>query len=195
MWLLIIVIAVIVIGIAAGISQSKNNRDRLNEEAKAQNLNRPSPRAATASTFRTTQTSAINHQCDAAGLRFAVSADRKTAYLLYDTKKPTRSVPVKDITGCEIIRDGNSAGSVGRAIAGGILAGGVGAVVGASTGSGVPQRYSLLVYINDLQNPSVEYSLLDRTTPHSKTYYETVAKFAESVAATVRVIVSQNQKQ
>lgn len=195
MWLLIIIIAVVIIGIASGIAQSKNNRDRLNEEAKRLNLNQPSPRAATASTFRTTPSSAINHQCDAAGLRFAISADRKTAYMLYDTKSPTRSVPVKDITGCEIVRDGNSSGSVGRAIAGGIIAGGAGAIVGASTGSGVPQRYSLLIYINDLQAPSVEYSLLDRTTPHSKVYYETVAKFAESVAATVRVIVSQNQKQ
>lgn len=135
----------------------------------------------------------ISIECRANGYRFSVSEDRELVSFIYEQGKPPLSVPASFVTGCEFIRDGNASGHIGRAVVGGIIAGGAGAIVGASTGAGVPQRYSLIVYLNDLNNPSVEYSLLDRTTPHSKAYYETVARFAESVSATIRVLVSQNQ--
>lgn len=195
MLILIIIIAAIVIGVVSGVSQDKKRRQRLEEEAEMLNLNTANRRSASSLGNRLTTQSAINHQCDLTGMRFAISPDRKTAYLLYSQTKPTRAVPVKDITGCEIIKDGNASGHIGRAVAGGIIAGGAGAIVGASTGSGVPERYSLVVYINDLQNPFVEYPLMDRSTAHSKFFYENVSKFAESVSATIRVIVSQNQEQ
>lgn len=189
MWLIIVIIVGVILGIIINTYKDKSTKKRLEEEAEMLNLSS----RAKSSTASMTQTNAINHQCDVAGLRFAISPDRQTAYMLYNTERPTRAVPVKDITGCEIVRDGNASGSIGRAVAGGIIAGGAGAIIGAASGSGVPQRYSLMVYINDLQNPSVEYSLLNSSTPHTKSYYETVSRFAESVSATVRVLVSQNQ--
>ena len=135
----------------------------------------------------------VNYECLPDGFRFAVSADRSTVYMIYDPEKPTLTVPSAQITGCEIVRDGASGGSVGRAVVGGAVAGAAGAVVGAVSGSQVPQRYSLLIYMNDLKNPLVEYSLMGRHTGHSKSRYENVSRFAESVAAAVRVLISQTQ--
>ncbi len=192
MFVLFAFAVLIIIIIIAAVADSKKKKERLRNEA--EKLTGDGEASRTSGTSSSGAFS-VNHEIDYMGIRFAISSDRQTAYLINDAEKPTVIVPVSSITGCDIVRDGNSAGSVGRAIAGGIIAGGVGAIVGASTGSGIPRRYSLLIYINDLQNPSVEYSLLDRTTPHSKSYYEKVEKFAESVAATVRVIVSQNQAQ
>ena len=126
------------------------------------------------------------------GLRFALSADGKTAHMLYSTKENTLSVPANKITGCRIISEGHSL-SVGGAVAGSLIAGDAGAILGAVSKAHIPVRYGLVIYLNDPFRPSVEYALLTPSGSHAQAAYDTVARFAEAVSATVRTIVSQNR--
>lgn len=175
----------VIYGVVSGVSNIVNNQKRLKEEAEKYNLN-----ARPASTSFVRSALPVNIECKTASVRFAVSGDRKTAYLLCDPKEPTLEVPASSITGCRIVSGGPSALSVGGLIVGEILAGEVGAAVGAFSGNGVPMEYSLVIYLNDLGRPRVVYSLLNNTTAHTQAVYADVSKFAEDVSAAVRALTA-----
>ena len=188
--LILAVLIGVIIGVVGGITRIAEDRTRLKREAKEQDLNRSVERGDPHTFVRPTSSHPLVHQCDALGLRFALSADRKTAYLLYDRYEPTLTVPASKITGCKIIREGHSL-SVGGAVAGGLIAGDAGAILGAASGANIPLRYSLVIYLNDYAHPSVEYALLTPSGSHAKAVYEAVSQFAESVSATIRKLNSQ----
>ena len=190
--LIALLILIVLIGVIAGIVQIVENQSRLNREAKEQNLNGTTVRSDPHSFVRHTSSRPLVHQCDMLGLRFALSADRKTAYLLYSTKQPTMTVPASKITGCRIIKEGHSL-SLGGAVAGGVIAGDAGAILGAVSKTHIPVRYSLVIYLNDPLRPSVEYALLTPSGSHAQVAYDTVSRFAESVSSTVCALAEQNR--
>ena len=183
-----LLILIVLIGVAAGIAQSVRNHTRLEREAKEQNLYGSPSGSDNRSFVRRSPSRPIVHQCDAFGLRFALSADRKTAHLLYSTKEPTLTVPASKITGCRIIREGHSL-SVGGAVAGGLIAGDAGAILGAASGAYIPLRYSLVIYLKDSPRRSVEYALLTPSGTHIKAAYEAASRFADVVSAAVNDLV------
>lgn len=190
--LIVLLVLIVLIGVVAGIVQIVENQSRLDREARELNLN-VSPAHGDPHTFvRQTASRPLVHQCDMLGLRFALSADRKTAYLLYSTKQPTLTVPASKITGCRIISEGHYL-SLGGAVAGGVLAGDAGAILGAVSKTHIPVRYSLVIYLNDPFRPSVEYALLTPSGSHAQVAYDTVSRFAESVSSTVRALAKQNR--
>lgn len=183
-----LLILIVLIGVVAGIAQSVQNHTRLNREAKEQNLYSAPGRNDVHSIVRQNPSRSVVHQCDALGLRFALSADCKTAYLLYSTREPTLTVPASKITGCRIIREGHSL-SVGGAVAGGLIAGDAGAIIGAASGAYIPLRYSLVIYLDDAARPSVEYALLTPSGTHIKAAYEAASRFADAVSSAVNDLV------
>ena len=188
--LIVLIVLVLLAGVVAGVAQSVRNHTRLNREAKEQNLYSAADRSDIHSFVRRSPSRSVVHQCDVLGVRFALSADRKTAYLLYSAKQPTLTVPASKITGCKIIGDG-AALSLGGAVAGGVIAGDAGALLGAVAGARIPLRYSLVIYLDDAARPSVEYALLTPSGSHAKAVYEAAARFADSVSASVRALTSQ----
>lgn len=188
--LVALLILIFLIGVIAGISQLVQNHTRLNREAKEQDLYGSSERSDNHSFVRRSPSRPVVHQCDAFGLRFALSADRKTAHLLYSTKEPTLTVPASKITGCRIIREGHSL-SVGGAVAGGLIAGDAGAILGAASGAYIPLRYSLVIYLKDLYIRSVEYELLTPSGIHTKSAYDAACRFAQAVSSAVRSLTAQ----
>ena len=190
--LIVLIILVLLVGVAAGIAQGVRNHMRLNREAMEQNLYRASYRSDIHSFVRHSPSRSVVCQSESFGLRFALSADRRTAYLLYSTNQPTLTVPANKITGCRIIREGNSL-SLGGAVVGGLVAGDAGAILGAVSGAYIPLRYSLVLELNDPFRPSVEYALLTPSGPHAKEVYDEASRFAESVSAAVRTFVLQNR--
>lgn len=190
--LIALIILILLVGVAAGIAQSVRNHMRLEREAREQNLNGAPDRSDVHSFVRRSSLRPIVHQCDAFGLRFALSADRKTAYLLYSTWEPTLTVPAGKITGCRIIREGNSL-SLGGAVVGGLVAGDAGAILGAVSGAYIPLRYSLVIELNDPYRPNVEYALLTPSGSHAKAVFDEASRFAEAVSAAVRTFVLQNR--
>ena len=190
--LIALLILIVLVGVVAGVAQSVRNQSRLEREAKEQDLGRAADRNDVHSFVRRSPSRPVVHQCDAFGLRFALSADQKTAYLLYSAKEQTLTVPASKITGCRIISEGHSL-SLGGAVAGGLIAGDAGAIIGAAAGAHIPLRYSLVIYLNDLYRPSVEYALLTPSGTHAKSAYEAAARFAEAVSSTVRSLTAQTQ--
>ena len=190
--LIALIILILLVGVAAGIAQSVRNHMRLEREAREQNLYRASDRSDIHSFVRYSLSRPVVHQSESFGLRFALSADRRTAYLLYSTREPTLTVPAGKITGCRIIREGNSL-SVGGAVAGELIAGEAGALLGAVSGAYIPLRYSLVIELNDPYRPNVEYALLTPSGSHAKAVYDEASRFAEAVSAAVRTFVLQNR--
>ena len=79
------------------------------------------------------------------------------------------TIDFQDIVECEVIENGNpiAKGTVGRAIVGGVLAGGVGAIIGASTHKTKTAISELYIRItrNDITNPQylLPFMVKDKT--------------------------------
>ena len=177
--LLVVVVIGVPAAIIAAIAKAIEQKKRLDGEARALNLNQTYTHTASRRITRP-----INCEFRSLGLRFAVSADRKTAYLLYNTNQPTLTVPAGNITGYRIIKDG-IAPHVAKGAIGGAIAGDAGAVIGAFSGPQIPYSMRLVVF---LKNGRVEYPLLDGSTLHTTLYYNLALKFAEDVADAIRII-------
>lgn len=110
--------------------------------------------------------------------------------LLYDTDNKTIKFYMNnestrysfaDILQCEIIEDGrttvkkSTSGTIGRALLGGLLAGGVGAIIGGSTSSSKIQekinRISVRIIVNDPNHPSWEIFYLNSIFGEQKGSY------------------------
>lgn len=86
-----------------------------------------------------------------------------------------------DILQCEIIEDGrttvkkSTSGTIGRALLGGLLAGGVGAIIGGATSSSKVQekinRISIRIIVNDPNHPSWEIFYLNSIFGEQKGSY------------------------
>lgn len=102
-----------------------------------------------------------------------------------------------EILECSILEDGNTtaASGVGRALVGEMLAGGVGAVVGASTRGTKPTSLSLDIRIisKNLENPTYIIHLLKYEVKHSDRTYKTAMDFAQEVYGTLSAIIDINR--
>ena len=103
-------------------------------------------------------------------------------------------IPYSEIIGFEIRTDDQVSGGVGRAIVGGVLAGGVGAIVGASTGSKRKiASFKGVIYRNDMSNPNYAFDLIKSETDPSNVSYIQAREFAENVNSVIKVILSKNE--
>lgn len=123
-------------------------------------------------------------------IRFIIDDVNKNIYLA-ETSDIFKRISYNDIMGCEIITDGKVSGSIKRAVVGGVLAGGVGAIVGTMTAKEHIMSYKLVLYINDVIEPRKEIVLI--STKKSKKNIECInaMNFAENIVATIKVIVGQ----
>ncbi|MBR6355213.1 MAG: hypothetical protein IKR92_00015 [Alphaproteobacteria bacterium] len=105
-------------------------------------------------------------------------------------------IPFKEIVGCETIIDNQSVGGIGRAIAGGILAGGAGAIVGALTTHKKIASFKFVIYRNNLQKPSYYYELIhsiSNNQTENNINYEKAMRFSQNVTASIKAIIAQNE--
>lgn len=100
-----------------------------------------------------------------------------------------------DIIECEIIEDSNviMKGGIGRAVTGGILAGGVGAIVGANTRSSKNVIFNLSIRIitNDVMNSLYVFELINTEMPKDSVQYKNAMSFANNVYSTILAIKNQ----
>lgn len=104
-----------------------------------------------------------------------------------------------EIVECSILEDGSAiqTGGIGRAVAGGFIAGGVGAVVGASTRKTKPVVYSLSVRVitTSIQNSLYEIPLITSKTDKETESYREIFQFAQEVYAVVTSVVAIAKRQ
>lgn len=109
-------------------------------------------------------------------------------------------IPIDSITNFEIVQDGQtiSSGKLGRAVVGGILFGGAGAVVGAVTGNKSKTQVTELrikLMINDIDHPLFYIPVLKKTA-YTDTYdYQSAIRAAEEVISVLNLLVSKSNKE
>ena len=112
-----------------------------------------------------------------------ITVDHKHQLLSLGFHYPVR---FHDILGCDLLKDGYSvtSGNAGKALAGGVLFGPAGAIIGSAAKRTTVEQssYSVAVHTNDLSRPAV----LSNTTAS--------ARQAELAIATINIILEQNRQ-
>ena len=104
-----------------------------------------------------------------------------------------------DILDFELLEDGGTIakGGLGRAVVGGVLFGGVGAVVGGVTGKkkGKPTCTSLKVKItlNDMECPAAYINLIETETKKDSMTYQACERIAQEILSLLQVMVDSNK--
>lgn len=102
-------------------------------------------------------------------------------------------IPFSQIIGSQVLEDAEIRGGVGRAIAGGFLAGDAGAIVGASTAKKSVTSFIVRIQTNNIHKPAYDIPLISScVATDSKKYKEAIA-FANDVQASIKAIVSTQQ--
>lgn len=128
------------------------------------------------------------------------SNSKRIAIFNYDIESVTY-IAFNSIINVELIEDNSTImqGGIGRAIAGGVLAGGVGAIVGASTRSSDDVVRSLQVRIitNNLDNPCNLISIIsspDAKIKRDSGIYKEMFALTQEIYSIVYSIIEQNKK-
>lgn len=103
-----------------------------------------------------------------------------------------------DIIDFELIEDGNSIskGGVGRAIVGGVLFGGVGAIVGGTTGHKNKKtctRLQVKIALNNMNKPVEYINLINKETKKSGSRYKSAFDIAQQIMSLLQVICENNK--
>lgn len=114
---------------------------------------------------------------------------------LLDSSKH-REIKYSEILNCEILVDNATiqSGGLGRAVVGGIIAGGVGAIVGASTrkSDNVVNSLKIRIITANVYDALIEIPLIASTVNRTSSEYEKAEKFAQEVYATIYSILARN---
>lgn len=105
----------------------------------------------------------------------------------------------EDILECEIIENNSvqKSSGVGRAIVGGALAGGVGAIIGSNTGKSYDTVTSLVIKIitQSIQNPMIKIELINSEVKRIDAFYQLCKEYADQVHAVLTIIIKNNSKE
>ena len=120
--------------------------------------------------------------------RFMVDEQAKVVLLSKMGKLPLVTSFDK-IIGCEIKENNIVTGGIGRAVVGGILAGGAGSIVGATTAKKYVDLYDIIIYTNDIQTPQIIIDLINSKELTDSANYINAVNFADKVNATIKAII------
>lgn len=126
--------------------------------------------------------------------RFVVDENHRCVHLFkkqkFEKDFVVISIPFAEITGGEIVCDSKAVDGVKRAITGGIIAGGAGAIVGAMTTPPHIMSYSVIIYRSSVTEPMIELHLINGKTSTNDVDYLSAVEFSKNVLACIRAIVS-----
>lgn len=101
------------------------------------------------------------------------------------------SINYEDILGMEIQEDGVKTNGVGRAVAGAIIAGETGAVVGAVTGKKTIKNIKIVIYLSDVLNPQATILLTHSSNIKTDSItYRNIMAFTSQLQATIKAIIN-----
>jgi len=106
-------------------------------------------------------------------------------------------VEINKIIDCEVVEDKTTImkGGIGRAIVGGVLAGGVGAIVGAGTrgSSDVVRNLAIRIITNDISNSLVMITLIAGKTKRDSVDYINCMASAQGIYSTIISILNSSK--
>lgn len=113
-------------------------------------------------------------------------------------RETQRVIPYSSMLDCEVLVDNATVmkGGVGRAVVGGVVAGGVGAIIGASTRSSTDKTNSMKVRIIsiDVNDALIEIPIITIATKRDSQTYRDAEKFAQEAFATITSIIAREKK-
>jgi hypothetical protein len=200
--LIIIVVGGLIGGILIATMQSKQNESRKNQlEAK----------------LLENKDLELNKKIEGFKNFFLFGVDQKNEKIAYITPFRTYKIPFQNIIGVELIEDGaiiskkSATRTIGGAVIGGVLAGGVGTIVGGLSGSSTQKNkvstVKVKILLRDISNPSLEINCFDSKTmtTEGKSAIETDGKLeswiykkgkkdAQDITDTINVIIDLMDK-
>lgn len=184
MWTIIIVVILIFLVSLESSNNLKKERDKgtaiQNEYIKNQNI---------CITTEYTYNNSKHHN----PTRFVIDDVNKSIHVSSNSTHLIE-IPYYEILGCEILTDSQVTGGVGRAVVGSMLAGDVGAIVGATTAKPYIMSYKVIIYCENITSPQFIFNLITEKTKTSSFEYTWAVDFASKVNASIKVIISKNQK-
>lgn len=118
--------------------------------------------------------------------RIVIDNENKNIHI-FDSDGTRVLIPFKKLMGCEVLQDKQVVDGVSRAIAGGLLAGGAAAIVGALTAQEKVTSLSLIVSQDDLQRPRITMDLIVNGVGD----IQRATAFANDVTSSFNVIIKQ----
>lgn len=126
---------------------------------------------------------------------------RRKMFLLYSEQKGLQysykfvTIPFNSIVDCELIENGGviAQGGVGRAIVGGVLAGGAGAVVGAATRKShdIVSELSVRIVTKDVLNPMINLTIMRPGSNMKRSECTEYLTKAREIYSTITSIMNQ----
>ena len=113
--------------------------------------------------------------------------------LIKKTINSNKIFSYNDVLSYELIEDGNSIskGGVGRAIVGGTLFGGIGAIVGGSTGHKQKQtctKLQIKITLNNVDNPTEYITFISAETKKDSSVYKNSYSVAQQILSMLEII-------
>lgn len=125
-------------------------------------------------------------------IRFIIDGEAKKI-LISQTSAVFETIPYSEIIGCAIMADSKVTGGVGRAIVGGMIAGDVGAIVGAATAKPHIMSYKIVIYKNSVIAPTYEIPLIKTKVSEKDKDYINAVEFANNVTSIIKAVLWINQ--
>lgn len=131
----------------------------------------------------------------------ALNKEKQELYILFDNELD-KIIKFNSIIECQIIENSNvmDSGGIGRALVGGMIAGGTGAIVGATTrkSKNIVSNLSIRVVTNDIEDSLYNLVIIADSIDTNKIleadFYKQAINFANNVYATIQAIIKDNSK-
>ncbi len=126
---------------------------------------------------------------------FLLDMDHKKIALIDSFKSKIEIMNFKDVLDVKITEDNSTVmeGGVGRALVGGILAGGAGAIVGATTrgSKNVVSSMQLQIITNDVTDSLKKLDIIANEIPRDSVVYKKATEFSQKIYASITSILKQ----
>jgi hypothetical protein len=97
-------------------------------------------------------------------------------------------IHIKDINGFDLIVDGQNVANIGGAVVGGLLFGGIGALIGASSKKEKINKITLVFKLNNFNNPTMEIPLLVSETKKGSMIYNMTQEEIRQLLSTLEYV-------
>jgi hypothetical protein len=108
--------------------------------------------------------------------------------IINTSTKEIKVFNIKDVNGFEVIIDGKNVANIGGAIVGGLLFGGIGAIVGSSANKQKINSIDLLFKTNDFNNPTINVPLLSSGTKKGSMVDKAIQKEITELTSTLEIV-------
>jgi len=126
-------------------------------------------------------------------IKFSVD-ESKQAISVLNSNKVCDLINFSDIMGYEVMEDNQVVGGISRAIVGGIVAGGAGAIIGSQTAHKKKvYSYGIAIYLNNIKNPRMMIPIIKNSVKPTDKRYKEAIKFSDNVGITLKTIIARNQ--